>query len=379
MVKIDHSISICRLVYNLALETKIRAYQEFGVNLSAFDLCYQLKELKSEFEWISKVDSQALQNSVKSLDSTFKNFFKGSGYPKFKSKHGKQSFSCPNNKREVNWKNSTLTIPKIPNIPIRLDRRFEGKIRTVTISKTPTNKYFASIIVETSDVIPDKCPVKEETTLGIDLGITDFVITSEGEKVKSPKPLKSNLKRLKVLQRRASRKKKGSNNRKKANLKVAIQYEKITNIRKDFLHKLSSKIINDSQVETICIETLRVKNMVKNHNLAQAIQDASWSEFVRQLEYKCAWRGKNIIKIGQFEPSSKTCFNCKHKVDKLPLNIREWTCKECHVTHDRDINAAKNIKFMGLSGSGRSVGPVEFPALAGAGKQETNQECKLVY
>lgn len=375
-VKIDHSISVCRLLYNLSLETKIRAYKECGKNLSAFDLCYQLTELKEDHEWIKQVDSQALQYSIKNVEKAFQNLFRGGGYPKFKSKNrGNQSFTCPNNTRRINWENSTLTIPKIKDIPIRLSRKFDGKIKSVTISRTPTGKYFASILVETPDNVPDKKTIKEETTLGIDLGISSFATFSDGTKVNAPRPLKGGLSRLRVLQRRVSRKKKGSQNRKKANLKVAKQYEKVTNIRKDFLHKLSTKIVNDSQVDTICIEDLNIKGMVKNHNLAQTISDVSWGEFIRQLEYKCLWKGKNLIKIGRFEPSSKTCSNCGTKVEKLPLHIRSWTCTECLSTHDRNINAAMNIKFMGLtnSGAGSSSEPVESPTLVGAEKQEDMQ------
>jgi putative transposase len=358
-------------VYNLALETKIRAYKEHGVKLSEFDLCYQLVELKEAYPWVGDVDSQAIKASIKKMDNSFKNFFRGKGYPRFKKKSGKQSFTCPNNKREINWGNSTLTIPKIKDIPIVLSRKFEGKIKTVTISKTPTGKYFASVMVDDGKELPVKPPVTEDRTIGIDLGIADVAIFDNGDKVANPKYLRNNLKRLQVLQRRASRKKKGSNNRKKANKRVARQHEKISNQRKDFLQKLSTKIVCDNQATTICVESLSVANMVKNHKLAQAISDVSWSEFVRMLRYKCDWYGKNLIEIGRFETSSKTCSNCGHKKEELSLSERVWACDNCHAIHDRDINAAKNIKSIGLqTGAGSSGEPVESRTKVRAKKQE---------
>lgn len=363
--KINHSINVCRLVYNLALETKMWAWQSLRISLRSFDLCYQLPELKKEYKWISEVDSQSLQAEIKKIDVAYKNFFNGKGYPKFKSKRTSGSFSCPNGKRCVDWINNTLTIPKIKNINIKLSRKFEGKIKTVTISRNSTGKYFASILVEMDYIIPEKPTIKN--SIGVDLGLKDFATLSTGEKIDNPKYLKNSLIRLKILQRRISRKKKGSKNRKKANLKVALLYEKITNQRKDFLHKLSHKLISDNQTDTICVETLAITNMVKNHSLALAINDAGWGEFVRQLEYKGNWRGKNIIKIDRWFASSKICSSCNYKYDELTLDQREWTCQKCNTTHDRDINAAINIRN---SGMGNPIEPVELRTKVRAKKQE---------
>jgi putative transposase len=368
---IDKTIGVCRLLYNLALETNMYAYKSHGKSLSAFDLINQLPELKMSYSWIAEIDSQSAQAAIRKMGIAFSNFFRGSGYPKFKSKRAGGSFECPNNIRRIDWGKSTLTIPKIKNIPIVLSRNFDGKIKIITISRTPTNKYFASIVVEMEQgIIATKKP---ENAIGIDLGITDFATLSNGEKITNQRHLQSELKRLKVLQQRASRKNKGSKNRKKANLRVAILHEKITNQRKDFLHKLSTKLISDNQTDTICVEGLAVSNMVRNRKLSQAISDASWAEFVRQLEYKGKWYGKNVIKINRFYASSKTCSDCGHIKDELNLSQRTWTCSNCGSNHDRDINAAINIK---KSGMGNPAEPVELLAIAGTRKQETNQKGK---
>lgn len=363
--RINQTIGVCRLVYNLALEVKVRAFKSAGKRLSAYDLCSQLVELKKEFKWIADVDSQSLLASVAKVDVAFSNFFIGKGYPKFKSKRLDGSFQCPTNTRRIDWERSTLTIPKIKDIPIILSRKFDGKIKTVTISKTATGKYFASILVDNNDPLPNL--QTKENALGIDLGISNFAILSTGEKIDNPRYFQGELKRLKILQRRASNKKKGSKNRKKALLKVALLHEKISNQRKDFLHKLSTKLISDNQTDTICVESLAVSNMVKNRKLSQAISDVSWGEFIRQLEYKGKWYGKNVIKINRFYASSKTCSSCGHIKDEMNLSERTWICSNCGSNHDRDINAAINIKN---SGMGSPVEPVELLAVAGAKKQE---------
>ena len=369
---IEQTFDACRLVYNLGLEIKIHAFKQHGIKISSFDLCYQLRGLRLEYDWIRQVDSQALQASVKKIDVAFKNFYNGYGYPKFKKKNNDQSFQCPNNKREVDFKKGLLTIPKMQNIQIRITREFTGKIKTITISRTSTNKYFASILVDNGMEFPQKHPIIESEAIGIDLGIKNFAILSDGVSFDNPKFLTTNLKRLKVICRRANRKKNGGANRKKEIKKLSVLYEKVANQRKDFLHKLSSKIVNDSQVTTIFTEGLMVKNMLKNNKISLVISDAGWGEFVRQLKYKCEWSGKNIIQIGRFEASTKTCSNCGAKNETLTLKDREWTCASCLVTHDRDVNAAINIKQMGLkkSGWGTSVEPVELSAIVEAVKQE---------
>jgi putative transposase len=370
--KIDHTIDVCRLVYNLALEVNIRAYKEHGVKISSFGLCYQLVPLKKEFPWIAEVDSQALQASVKKIDAAFKNFYRGNGYPKFKSKKNDvQSFQCPKGSRKVNWINSTITIPKIQGIPAKLSRRFEGKIKTCTVRKTATGKYYVTILVENGIEFTVKRPISPETTIGLDLGISSYVVSSNGMIFEPNRFLKKKLKRLQCLQRRASRKVKGSKNREKANKCVAILHEKITNQRTDYIHKITTGLIRDNQTDTIVIEDLNIVGMLKNRNLSQAIFDISMGEFYRQLGYKCEWYGINLIKIGRFDPSSKRCSDCGEINKELTLDNREWVC-QCGSVHDRDFNAAKNIKWFGLNNSrrGTSSEPVELSAECEAEKQE---------
>lgn len=337
---ISKHIGSSRFVYNLALETKNTAYLGSKHNFSPFDLIKQLPDLKKECEWLKEVNSQSLQQSIQNMDIAFKKFFKGAGFPKFKSKHkGRQSFAVPQN---VIVKNDLLIIPKFKEgIEIVLHREIKGTIKSATISVTPTGKYFVSILVDTNTEIPTKAPINESTTIGIDLGIKDFLVTSEGEVFDNPKNLRKAQSKLKYVQRKYSK-----NKGKRTKQRLALLHEKVVNKRKDFLHKVSTQLIRENQ--TIAIETLAVKNMVKNHNLAQAISDASWSTFVSMLEYKADWYGKNIIRIGQFAPSSKTCSTCGTINKDLQLKDREWTCKSCGTLHDRDINAACNIKSFAL-------------------------------
>jgi putative transposase len=310
------------------------------------------------------VDNKALQQSILNLDQSYKAFFKGNGFPKFKGKNHKQSFVAIQGRMSVDFKGSLISVPKIYNIPAIISREFIGEIRRITISKTPTGKYYASILVETINEKIEPKPV--DKAIGIDLGLKEFMITSEGEKVANPRYLRSSIERLKVLQNRAAKKKKGSSNRRKANKRISALHERITNQRIDFLHKLTTNIVHDSQVDTICIENLAVKNMVKNHSLAQAISDVSWGKFNEMLKYKSDWYGKNLIVIDRFFPSSKTCSDCGIINENLKLSDREWIC-ECGIQHDRDINAAINIRNSGL---GKSVVPVEMLTLVKSKKQE---------
>ena len=256
---INKHIGSVRFVYNLALATKTNAYVSHKINISRYDLQRQLKDLKKECEWLREVNSQSLQYSLLNLDIAYRNFFKGAGFPKYKSKHNnRQSFSIPQNVKIVN---NRLIIPKFKEgIKIKLHREITGTIKQATISRTPTGKYFASILIDTNTNLPKKAPIKEDTTIGLDLGVKDFCITSNGEIVSNPKYLRNSMQRLKILQHRASKKQKGSANRKKANLKVALLHEKITNQRKDFQHKLSSRLISENQ--TIALETLKISNIV---------------------------------------------------------------------------------------------------------------------
>lgn len=356
-----------RFMYNLALETKQMAYSGNKVNLSRYDLQEQLIDLKKECEWLKEVNSQSLQCAFMNLDGAYTRFFRGlAGFPKFKKKSNRQSFQCP---QSVVLDKDGLHIPKFKKpIKIIVHRKFSGKIKTTTISKTPTNKYFASILIDANNSIP---PPKEiKNPVGIDLGIKSFIVTSDGIKFDNPKYLKKSIDRLKILSKRLSKKQKGSNNRNKARINVAKLYEKITNQRKDFLHKASDVITK--QYDTICIENLQIDNMLKNHCLARAISDCSWSKFVNMLEYKAEWRGVNIIKIGTFDPSTKLCSACGSINKYLTLADREWTCPNCGVVLDRDHNAAINILNFGLQYSGmeRPVERLELPTLVGAMKDE---------
>lgn len=361
---IEKTFGCSRLIYNLALESKDYAYRHFGVNKSAYELQREITDLKKEFPWMTEVSSQALNETISQLEVAYKKFFTGAGFPRHKKKSGKQSYTSRGGVKKIDFAKGLLSIAKITNIPVVISREFEGEIRRVTISRNPSGKYFASVLVKSEANKVESKPISK--AIGIDLGLSSFMITSEGEKIANPRYLRTSIERLKVLQRRASKKKKGSSNRRKANKKVAILHEYITNQRLDFLHKLSTKIVHDNQVDTICLENLAVKNMVKNHNLAQAISDVSWSKFVEIVKYKCDWYGKNLILIDRFFPSSKTCSCCGVINKNLKLSDREWFCV-CGAEHDRDINAAVNIKYSGL---GKSVASVESLTVVRAKKQK---------
>ena len=359
-----------RFCFNRGLDKKIKAYQQDKKRLSCFDLINELAKLKKEkeFEWLNEVNSQSLQMALRNLDNAFTNFFrKQNKFPNFKSKkHNINSFQIPQHLKL----SDKLDIPKIKGIKIIQHRKLEGKIKTATVSKTPTGKYYISILVEQDKKLPKKPKIKENTAIGIDLGIKTFATLSDGRKIDNPKYLKNSLKKLRRQQRWLSRKIKGSNNRKKQVKRVGSLYEKISNQRSDFLHKFSYQITHEKQVNTIAIEDLNVKGMVKNHCLAQAISDVSWTEFRRQLEYKTEWYGKNLLVIGRFEASSKTC-SCGQVNQELKLSDREWICPECGVKHDRDILAANNIKKFALIPQGlRKFTPPERTTAVGSLKEE---------
>jgi putative transposase len=349
--QIAKHIGCARWMYNYALEKKMKAWTKDKKSLSRFDIQADLPALKKaeDTKWLKEVNSQSLQASLEHLDRAYTKFFKEKkGFPKFKNKHkSKQSFSIPQH-TDVNFEKCLLLVPKMKPIEIRLHREFKGKIKTITIKKISTNKYFASILVETKDLVKKSKTIKANTAIGLDLGIKDFAVLSTGEKISNPKILKQYEHKLKKAQQKVSKRAKGGKNREKAKLGVAKVHEKITNTRKDFLHKLSHKLTHENQVNSIVIEDLNVSGMIKNHKLAKSISDCSWSEFVRQLEYKSKWYGKNLIKIGRFEPSSKLCSDCGAINQELTLKDREWACKSCGIIHDRDINAAINIKNIGL-------------------------------
>ena len=335
-----------RFVYNLGLETKISAYTGNKKNVDMFDLVKQIKELKdTECPWLKESPSQSLQMSVRNLDNAYTNFFRGNGFPKFKNKHGKQSFQLPQG-ISLSDNNKQIFIPKLKFVDIDLHRTFKGIIKTVTVSKSITNKYYVSILVENNITIPEKKLIKIETSVGLDLGIKDFCVTSDGKKFENKDFFKSAMQKLRIEQRSLARKTKGSNHYVKQKMVVSLLHEHIRNQRQDYLHKISKYLVYN--YDTICMENLAVSNMVKNHNLARAISDMGWGEFKSMVEYKCDWYGKNLSIIGRFDPSSKTCSNCGYIYKEQTLKIREWVCPKCGLNHDRDVNAAKNIKNFGL-------------------------------
>lgn len=361
-ILLNKHIGSSRFIYNLALETKQMAYVGSKNNISCFSLHKQLTELKNECIWLKEINSQSLQQSITNLDKAYTAFFKGQNYfPKFKKKSNGGSFNIP---QSIILKDNKIIIPKFKEgINIVLHREIKGEIRQATISKTPAGKYFVSILCETGDLIKNKSKIKESTTIGIDLGIKTFIVTSDGKEFANPKYLRKAQSRLKYIQSKYSK-----NKGKKTKHKLAILHEKVANQRKDFLHKVSCELIRDNQ--SIAIETLQVSNMLKNHKLAQSISDAGWGMFVTMLEYKSEWCGKNILKIGTFEPSSKTCSDCGYINKELTLKDREWVCKNCGVLHDRDINAAINIKSFGLKNNlsveRRRKNQEKLPTLVGA-------------
>lgn len=317
-----------RFIYNRMLSDKIDYYKETKKKLNNTPAQY-----KKEFEWLKEVDSLALANAQMNLQTAYNNFFKRPevGFPKFKSKKNRYySYTTNNQGGNIYISDRYIKLPKIGLVRVKKHRDFEGLIKSVTVSQTPSGKYYVSVLVSQEE--KEKLS-KTDNQIGIDLGLKEFAITSDGEMIENPKYLRKSEERLRKLQKDLSRCKKGSKNREKCRVKVAKQHEKIANQRKDFLNKLSHRLIMENQ--QICLEDLKVKNMMSNHKLAKSIADVSWSEFVRQLEYKAEWYGREIIKIDTWYPSSQIYSNCGHKDGKKALSIREWTCPECGTVHER--------------------------------------------
>ncbi|NHB86535.1 RNA-guided endonuclease InsQ/TnpB family protein [Photorhabdus tasmaniensis] len=337
-----------RFAYNKALHIKKQAYHRHGVSLSPRkDLKPLLAMAKKsrKYAWLKESDSIALQQSVINLDVAFSNFFNPklkACFPTFKSKHGRQSsYHCVG----VKILDSAIKIPKLPPIEARLHREIKGELKSITLSRTPTGKYYASILCDDGPEAPAK-PTRITHVTGLDMGLSHYAIKSGGDKIANPRHLINASRNLRRKQKALSRKKKGSANRQKARRHLAGVHERVANTRADFQHKLSRAIIDESQA--VIVETLKTANMMKNHRLARAIGDAGWHSFITKLEYKAAEAGVHIVKLDQGFASSKTCHCCGHKMPEMPLHKRIWQCPECGVEHDRDINAAINIQRKGI-------------------------------
>jgi putative transposase len=338
IVLLNKHFGSMRYVYNYFLNERKKEYETNKQSLNYYDNAKTLTELKNqeEYSWLNEVNSQSLQDTLKNLEAAYNGFFKKrTGFPKFKSKHTKNSFKVP---QFVKLEKGKLRIPKFKEpIDLILSRSFTGIIKQCTISRAPTNEYFVSILVETTHTtLP-----KTGKSIGIDLGLKDFVITSEGFKYKNNRYTKKYQTLLKKNQQHLSRKTFGSHRYENQRLKVAKLHKKITNSRLDNLHKVSTELIR--KYDTIILEDLNIKGMIKNHKLSKHISDASWSKFIELLSYKAGWNDKQIVKIDRFFPSSKTCNCCGYVNQNLDLSVREWTCPSCHTKLDRDLNASVNI------------------------------------
>lgn len=373
-VLLEKHFGSCRFIYNYFLQKKITHYKETKKTIGWCELANELKPLKEKYEWLDEVGSQSLQATIRNLDNAYTNFFRSNmGFPKFKSKkNNKQSFACPeSNSIRPDFKNNRLYLPKFiqtKNKDNRLkcvfDRKFEGEIKQCTVSKTCDCKYYVSVLVEQNIEFPKKPKVKEKTTVGIDFGVKTFLTLSNGDKIESPKYFKQSQDKLAKHQQELEKLTKGSTCWISKKEQISKLHAKIARQRKDFLDKLSHKLTHDNQVETICIEDLSIKNMQSQNQSPtnKIIGDLGWFNLTRMIQYKSDWYGKNFLKIGRFEPSSKTCNVCGEVYHELTLGQREWKCKKCGSEHDRDINAAKNIKDFALNKMGFQKGrnyPIE--------------------
>ncbi|WP_414573669.1 RNA-guided endonuclease InsQ/TnpB family protein [Nostoc sp. CCY 9925] len=346
-ILLAQTFGCARWWWNFALNKSIETYKETGKGLGQVALNSLLPQLKKaeDTKWLADCYSQVLQATTLNLTTAYKNFFeKRAGFPKFKSKHGKQSVQYPQNVKIVD---GDVKLPgNIGIIKAKIHRPIEGKIKTVTVSKTPSGKYLASILTE---IEGDKPSTSEGKIYGIDLGLKHFAVVSDGKKVSkydNPKHIAKHEKKLKLKQRKLSRKVKGSKSRNKYRKLVAKVYERVSNSRQDFLHKLSYKLVSDSQA--VIVENLHIKGMVRNHNLAKAISDCGWGMFTNFLSYKLERKGGKLVEIDRWFPSSKLCHVCFYQIGEMPLDVREWDCPNCKTYHDRDENASHNIRAEGI-------------------------------
>jgi len=345
VIQLSKDFGATRWLWNQSLFIMSETYKETGKGVSALDMKKRIPELKKEFEWLKETYSQCLQQSILNLSQAFQNFFEGRAkYPTFKSKFDRQSVQYPANVKIAS--ESAIKFPgNLGTVKAKIHRKLpDGKLKTVTVSKTPDGRYYASVLMD--DGIPKPEITSEGKAMGIDLGLIDFVATSDGSKFRNPKHLKKHAKNLKRKQQKLSRKVKGSNTRAKARKMVAKVHSKITRVRKDFLHKLSRKLVNENQV--VVVENLAVKNMVKNHTLAKAISDAGWGKFCTMLKYKAEFDGKTYLEVDRFFPSSHLCSNTLLQIPKMDLSVRAFDCPHCGQRHERDVNAAINIRNEGL-------------------------------
>ena len=349
-----------RFVYNYFLNQRKEQYKLTGKSDNYYAQAKTLTALKKQEEmaWLKEVNAQTLQFAIRSLESAYNNFFKKRAkFPNFKSKHSKNSFTVPQSAYVAGGR---LFIFKFKEgIKCRVHREIKGKVGKVTITKTPSGKYFVSVFTEEEYITPIE---KTGKSVGVDMGLKDFLVTSEGETFKNNRYTKRYESKLAKAQQHLSRKKKGSRGSENQRLKVARLHEKISNSRADYLHKCSISLVR--RYDTICIESLNVKGMVKNHHLVKSISDASWGKFVSILTYKAEWNGKKVVKVDRYFPSSQTCNVCGYvNKDIKDLSVREWKCPECHTHHDRDINAAINILHFGLNNNNNnniSAGTVDY-------------------
>ncbi|MBN3869241.1 MAG: IS200/IS605 family element RNA-guided endonuclease TnpB [Nostoc sp.] len=360
-VLINKTIGCARFVYNRFLALRQELYNTEQKTLNYHACSQQLTLLKKEIIWLKEVDKFALQNSLKNLETAYKNFFsdlkkaknkKGVGFPKFKKKYGcKQSYKTNLTNGNIQIIENRLKLPKLGWVKFHKSQDITGKLINVTIIRTNSGNYIASILCETEI---EKYPQVTQN-IGLDLGIKSYFVTSKGEVIDNPKYYRTQTRKLRSYHKKLSRSVKGSNNRVKAKIKLARTYQHITNLRDDFLHKLSTRLIKENSI--ICIEDLRVANMVKNHKLALSITEASWSKFVTMLEYKALWHDRIVQKVGTFYPSSQTCNHCGF-INPLvkDLKLREWSCPHCHNYNSRDENAARNILTEGLKILAAAVG-----------------------